>query len=695
MAKDLLLEIGLEEMPAHVVTPSRIQLEEKVIKFLDEHHLDYETVQSFATPRRLAVKVTAIPEKQADVEEEVKGPAKKIALDAEGNWSKAAQGFVRGQGVTTEDIVFKELNGVEYVYVTKFTKGQSAKEVLTKLNDVITSLTFPVTMHWANYDFEYIRPIHWIVALLDDEVIPFNVLDVTTGQTSRGHRFLGDDVTFQHANEYEAKLKEQFVVVQPNERKQMIVDQANALAAEKNWQLALDEELLEEVTNLVEYPTAFVGSFDEKYLSVPDEVLVTSMKEHQRYFEVRNDQGLLMPHFIAVRNGDNVHLENVIKGNEKVLIARLEDAEFFYNEDKKLTIEACVEKLKNVTFHEKIGSIYEKMQRVALIAQIIGRKVGLSEEELEDLKRASEIYKFDLVTNMVGEFPELQGIMGEKYALLQGEKPAVATAIREHYLPTSSEGELPETAIGAVLALADKLDSVFSFFSVGMIPTGSNDPYALRRQTYGVIRIIEDKGWTFPLVQLQTEVDEAVNQDVEKYGVLLNEGQAEEVVEFVKARLRQLLMTKNVRHDIIDAVVSAEQADLSKLFASANILKSRFEDQDFKPSMEALTRVINLAKKGQELLGDTEEGIDPSLFENKAEKELYQAVNDLSEAFAIRTIAENYEALVNLRPLIDAYFNETMVMVEDEKVKQNRLKQLMQIAKMALSIASLDLLIVK
>ncbi|EGO6530610.1 glycine--tRNA ligase subunit beta [Enterococcus faecalis] len=694
MAKDLLLEIGLEEMPAHVVTPSRIQLEEKVIKFLDEHHLDYETVHSFATPRRLAVKVTAIPEKQADVEEEVKGPAKKIALDAEGNWSKAAQGFVRGQGVTTEDIVFKELNGVEYVYVTKFTKGQSAKEVLTKLNDVITSLTFPVTMHWANYDFEYIRPIHWIVALLDDEVIPFKVLDVTTGQTSRGHRFLGDDVTFQHANEYEAKLKEQFVVVQPNERKQMIVDQANALAAEKNWQLALDEELLEEVTNLVEYPTAFVGSFDEKYLSVPDEVLVTSMKEHQRYFEVRNDQGLLMPHFIAVRNGDNVHLENVIKGNEKVLIARLEDAEFFYNEDKKLTIEACVEKLKNVTFHEKIGSIYEKMQRVALIAQIIGRKVGLSEEELEDLKRASEIYKFDLVTNMVGEFPELQGIMGEKYALLQGEKPAVATAIREHYLPTSSEGELPETAIGAVLALADKLDSVFSFFSVGMIPTGSNDPYALRRQTYGVIRIIEDKGWTFPLVQLQTEVDEAVNQDVEKYGVLLNEGQAE-VVEFVKARLRQLLMTKNVRHDIIDAVVSAEQADLSKLFASANILKSRFEDQDFKPSMEALTRVINLAKKGQELLGDTEEGIDPSLFENKAEKELYQAVNDLSEAFATRTIAENYEALVNLRPLIDAYFNETMVMVEDEKVKQNRLKQLMQIAKMALSIASLDLLIVK
>lgn len=693
MAKDLLIEIGLEEMPAHVVAPSRIQLEEKVIQFLDAHHLNYETVQSFSTPRRLAVKVTAIPEKQADIEEEVKGPAKKIALDTEGNWSKAAQGFVRGQGVTTEDIVFKEVNGVEYVYVTKFTKGQTAKEVLTHLDEVIMGLTFPVTMHWANYDFEYIRPIHWIVAMLDDQIIPFTVLDIVSGNQSRGHRFLGDDVTFSHANEYEEKLREQFVIANPEERRQLIQAQAQTLAAEKNWHLDLDEDLLEEVTNLVEYPTVFVGNFAEKYLSVPDEVLVTSMKEHQRYFDVRNDQGLLMPHFISVRNGDHVHLENVIKGNEKVLVARLEDAEFFYNEDKKLSIDECVNKLKHVTFHEKIGTIYEKMQRVAVISQIIGQEVGLTDEELVDLNRASEIYKFDLVTNMVGEFPELQGIMGEKYALLQGEKPAVAKAIREHYLPTSSEGELPQSAIGSVLAVADKLDSVFSFFAVGMIPNGSNDPYALRRQTYGVIRIIENKGWEFPLAQLQMEIDAAVNADQAKYGVQLTSGQ-EEVITFVKARLRQLLTTKNIRHDVIDAVVSAEQRDLSKLFAAASIIKERLADSEFKPSIEALTRVINLAKKGASVI-EAETAVDEGLFENEAEQALHQAINELEARFETNTMVENYEALVDLRPLIDHYFEETMVMADDEKVRLNRLNELNRIAKMALSLASLDLLIVK
>jgi glycyl-tRNA synthetase beta chain len=690
MAKDLLLEIGLEEMPAHIVTPSRIQLEQKVIKFLDEHNLTYETVQSFSTPRRLAVRVTQLPDQQEDTQEEVKGPAKKIAQDDQGNWSKAAEGFVRGQGLTTEAITFKELNGTEYVYVTKHNHGQKTIDVLTGLKDVITSLTFPVTMHWANYDFEYIRPIHWLVALLGDEVVPFSILDVETSNHSRGHRFLGDNVTFDHSAEYEEKLKEQYVIVDPTERQEMIVSQAEQLAKKNNWTLALDEKLLEEVTNLVEYPTAFVGGFDEKYLSVPDEVLVTSMKEHQRYFDVRNDAGMLLPYFISVRNGNDVHLENVIKGNEKVLIARLEDAEFFYSEDKKLTIDDCVNKLKHVTFHEKIGTIYEKLQRVGLIGQIIGKEVGLSEAELSDLKRASEIYKFDLVTNMVGEFPELQGIMGEKYALLQGESKEVAQAIREHYLPTSSEGDLPVSDIGAVLAIADKLDSVFSFFAVGMIPSGSNDPYALRRQTYGVIRIIENKGWRFPLVQLQMDIDAAVNADSSKYGIQLTTGQAE-VIEFVKARLRQLLLTKEVRHDVIDAVISAEQNDLAKLFSSAAIIKNHLFDKEFKPSMEALTRVINLAKKGQ--CESTE--VDSTLFENEAEKALHDAINSVEAGFKDKTMSENYQALVDLRPLIEQYFDKTMVMVEDERVKQNRLNELNRIAKMALSLASLDLLIVK
>ena len=690
MAKNLLFEIGLEELPAHVVVPSMNQLKEKTEKFLKENRLDFEEIQAFSTPRRLAIHVSSLAEKQEDVEEEVKGPAKKIALDAEGNWSKAAQGFVRGQGLTTEDITFKELKGVEYVYVTKHTAGKTATEVLTGLKEVITSLAFPVTMHWNKYEFEYIRPIRWLVALLGDEVIPFEILNVSTGRISRGHRFLGHEVTFKHADDYLENLKEQFVLADSKEREALVVKQIEQIASENNWQIDLDEDLLDEVNNLVEYPTAFVGNFDEKYLAVPDEVLVTSMKEHQRYFDVRNAAGDLLPHFVSVRNGNSDKIENVIKGNEKVLIARLEDAEFFYSEDQKLTIDQCVAKLKNVTFHEKIGSIYEKMQRVGVEAQIIGENVGLTTEELADLQRASEIYKFDLVTNMVGEFPELQGIMGEKYALLQGEKPAVAQAIREHYLPISSEGELPISNVGAVLAIADKLDSVLSFFAVGMRPSGSNDPYALRRQSYGIVRIIADKEWKFPFAGLQRMIEAKVNADQTLYGVELTDAD-KQVLDFMYARLRQYFLTQNIRHDVIDAVINAEEEDIHRLFETAEMLKSHLNDEDFKPSIEALTRVINLAKKAQA----EEIAINPALFENEAETALYNAVIELKARFEHQTVEQNYGSLVALRPLIEAYFEQTMVMVDDEAVRNNRLLQLRQIAEMAQTIASLDSLITK
>lgn len=690
MAKDLLLEIGLEEMPAHVVTPSMKQLETKITAFLDDNRLSFSSIKAYSTPRRLAVLVSEIVDKQEDIQEEVKGPAKKIALDQEGNWSKAAQGFVRGQGVTTDDITFKELKGEEYVYVTKYIPGKPAEEVLTDLTQVITSLTFPVTMHWNQYDFEYIRPIHWIVALLDEEIIPLQILDVKSGRTSRGHRFLGNDLTFDTAKEYEEKLAAEFVIADPMKRQEMITEQIAEIAAKENFVVNLDADLLEEVNNLVEYPTAFVGNFADKYLAVPEEVLVTSMKEHQRYFDVRNQEGLLLPHFISVRNGNNVKLENVAKGNEKVLTARLEDAEFFYNEDKKLTIDELVEKLKNVTFHEKIGSIYEKMQRVGVSAQIIGETVGLTKEELDDLKRASEIYKFDLVTNMVGEFPELQGIMGEKYALLQGEKPAVAQAIREHYLPISSEGELPESNIGAVLAIADKMDSLQTFFAAGMLPSGSNDPYALRRQTYGIVRIIEAKSWYFPLIKLQQAIGKKINSDEARFGIQLASGQ-KEVADFFKARLRQRLHSEDTRHDVIDAVVNSEQEDVTKLFKAANILNRHLQDDNFKTSVEALTRAINLAKKNEANSGH----VDPNLFENESEQALFDAVADLEQKFPRQTMEENYQGLMDLRPVIEAYFDATMVMVDDERIRRNRLNQLQIIAKMALAFASLDELLTK
>lgn len=673
MAKNLLLEIGLEEMPAHVVWPSIKQLEEKVSKFLAENSLTFESIETFSTPRRLAIRVTNIPDRQEDVQEEVKGPAKKIALDAEGNWSKAAEGFVRGQGLTTDAITFREVNGVEYVYVTKYIHGKESKEVLTGLLDVVKSMNFPTMMHWGDTMFEYVRPIHWIIALLDEEVIPFELLDVQTGRITEGHRFLGDQVVLANPSEYEEKLEEQFVIADARKRQQMIVNQIEEIAEKNKWVINLDPDLLEEVTNLVEYPTAFVGDFEERFLSVPEEVLVTSMKEHQRYFEIRNQAGMLLPHFISVRNGNSVKLDNVIKGNQKVLAARLEDGEFFFEEDKKLSIEDCVEKLKNVTFHEKIGSMYKKMQRVGLISQVIGKRVGLSEEELTDLKRASEIYKFDLVTNMVNEFPELQGIMGEKYALLKGEKPAVATAIREHYMPISSEGELPKTAIGAVLAIADKIDSVLGFFAVGMIPSGSNDPYALRRQTYGIVRIVEAQGWTFPFTDMQGAIVDAVNEDVLDYGIHFNRDQ-KEFIEFFKGRIRQRLQIYNVRHDIIDAVLDSHQDDLVQVFKTAQIFDEHLTDEHFKEAMEALTRVINLTKKMEPDVITYK--VDPKLFENETEEELYVAVKEAEDQFANQSMAENYQTLTNLRPVIERYFNETMIMVEDEKVRDNRLNQL-------------------
>lgn len=696
MTHNFLLEIGLEEMPAHVVEPSMRQLKEKTIAFLEENVLTYESVDMFSTPRRLAVRINGLADKQVDTEEEVKGPAKKIALDSEGNWTKAAQGFVRGQGLTVEDIYFQEIKEVEYVHVRKFTAGKGVEEVLPGLLSVIKSLSFPVSMHWANYDMSYIRPIHWLVALLDDKVIPFSLLDVETGRVTRGHRFLGHEaVEIAHANQYEEIMEKEYVVVDSAKRQQMIVDQIHALAKEHQWQVDQDSDLLEEVSNLVEYPTAFYGSFDAKYLEIPTEVLVTSMKEHQRYFDVHDQDGKLLPFFISVRNGNGDYLENVIRGNEKVLTARLEDAAFFYEEDKALTIEECVAKLKQVTFHEKIGTIYEKMQRVAVFAKLLGEKVGLTEEELADLDRASHIYKFDLVTNMVDEFPELEGIMGEKYALMQGEPAGVATAIREHYMPISSEGELPQSTVGAVLAVADKLDTVMTFFGVGMVPSGSNDPYALRRQTYGVIRIVVGKEWSFPLIPLYKEMVASINADPERYGLELPV-ESDEIEGFVTGRMKQFLSTKDIRHDIIEAATQANQTDLFLMVRSALMLKEHTQDIDFKTSNEALTRVINLALKGKELLSeDVDAPVDPSLFENSAEKDLYQAVEGVLNNASMRTIEENYEELKKLSPIIEKYFDNTMVMVDNDAVRNNRLRQLQKIAKLALSIASLDLLITK
>ena len=694
MSHTFLMEIGLEEIPAHVVTPSAAQLVEKTEKFLKEQRMDFDEVQTYSTPRRLTVKVTGLADKQPDIQEEAKGPAKKIAYDKDGNWSKAAQGFARGQGVSVDDIFFKELKGTEYVYVKKFIEGKAAADVMQGMRDVAMDLKFPTMMRWGTNDFQYVRPIRWIVTMLDDQVIPFKILNIESGNVSQGHRFLGKPVELKSADDYVEALRAEKVIVDAAERKSMIRGQINDLAQKNNWKIVIDEDLLEEVNNLVEYPTVFAGSFDEKYLSVPDQVLITSMKDHQRFFYVTDQNGKLLPNFVSVRNGNTEYLENVVQGNEKVLTARLEDAKFFYEEDQKQSIADYVERLKKVMFHDKIGTIYEKMARVRLLAAQIGKFVGLNDQELADLDRAAQIYKFDLVTGMVGEFAELQGVMGEIYARLQGENDNVAAAIREEYMPTSAEGELPTTKVGAVLSIADKIDSIQAFFAAGMIPSGSNDPYALRRQALGIVRIALARNWKLSVPMMLKFVENAMNERPDLYKNIMPGDEQKDMQQFIIDRLAQIMNgDKQLRHDVLDTVVANPENAFVDIEEAAKILGKHLEDDDFKETIEALTRVGRMAKKAPNFEDDAV--LKAELFENESEKKLAEAVKKVATAFEQADLEEKFNQLASLKDPITDYFDSTMIMAKDEDVKQNRLLQLKQIADLTKDFGELDNLNVK
>ena len=666
-----LLEIGLEEIPAHLVTPSINQLAERMETFLKENRLKFDKIIKFSTPRRLAIIVEGLAEASEAIDEEVKGPSAKIAKDAQGNWSKAIQGFSRGQGATPDDLILKG----DYYYAKKHIDGVKAEEILSKVGDeVIAKMTFSTYMKWGNNDFLFVRPIQWIVSLLEDKVVAFDLLDVTANRFSRGHRFLANvEVELKNANDYASKMPENFVLVDAEQRKAEISAQILALASENKWQVTLHKDLLEEVNNIVEYPTAFVGSFDPKYLSVPAEVLVTSMRDNQRYFEVYNQEGQLAPNFISVRNGNAENIENVVLGNEKVLVARLEDAEFFWKEDQKLKIEDLVAKLAKVTFHAKIGSITEHMARTKEIAAKLADIAGLTDEEKRDVARSAEIYKFDLLTGMVGEFDELQGVMGEKYALLAGENANVSAAIREHYMPTSAEGELPETKVGSVLAAADKIDSVLSFFNVGLIPSGSNDPYALRRAVQGLIRIIEKMNWHFDL-SLFIDQFEGENHL--------------EILDFVKARIQKLLLEKLDRHDIVEAAINSSSFDIANIMEVAFVIDAHKDHRPFKPSMENITRSINIVKKNK-----STSSVNAAPFESQAEQNLYDVVVSLQDEWMQLSAENKFRTLVHdLCPAIENFFENVMVMAEDEAVRENRLALLSEVVTLTSSMADFSLI---
>lgn len=687
MTETLLIEIGLEELPARFVRASSEQLTERITRYLTENRIHFGDVHTFATPRRLAVQIKDVADQQEDIVENAKGPAKKIAQDADGNWTKAAQGFARGQGVSTDVLYFETIKDVEYVYAKKEIKGIKAIEVIKSIPDVIKEMNFPVTMHWGASAFEFIRPVHWFVVMMGDQVVPCSFLGVESGNLSQGHRFLGEAATIVHADDYASTLKEQFVIADLEERKEMIIKQFSALEAANNWIIPQDNTLLEEVVSLVEYPTAFAGEYDARYLDLPEEVLITSMKAHQRYFEATDKSGKLLPHFIGVRNGDANHLQNVVLGNQKVLTARLEDGLFFYEEDKRTSIASSVEKLASVSFHAKIGSLAEKMANTAQLSSYLAEMIEMGTEQKENLQRAASIYKFDLVSNMVSEFPELQGVMGEKYALMAGEKPEVAAAIREHYLPLSSEGDVPQSVVGSVLAVADKLDSVISFFKQGMIPTGSNDPYALRRQTIGIVQIIEANNWSFSFKELLEVALEKI------YGLkdaAQIEGLVEAITSFTKSRVLQKLQSYHISHDIQEAILHAENDDILMSIHYAQALAAHQADEDYKMVVEALARVVNISHK--EVAPYT---VASELLETASEKNLYVQGNHLAAIWNQATIEEAYQALRDLTPYITAYFEENMVMVDNATVKQNRLATLARISRHILQVADVRKLITK
>ncbi|WP_214816322.1 glycine--tRNA ligase subunit beta [Exiguobacterium sp. s131] len=682
--RDLLLEIGLEELPAQYVLRSEKQLAERVDAFLKEARVDFGSIEVYSTPRRLAVIVRDVAETQQDLTETLRGPAKKIAQDAEGNWSKAAQGFARGRGLTVEDLYFAEEKGVEYVFAERHEKGQETLSLLNGLEDVVRSLTFPKNMKWGTSSLRYMRPIRWLIALFGQDIIDFTIEGVNTNNVTRGHRFLSKgDVVISSPAEYVQTLESAFVMANYEMRKAEIERQIQELATKQGWTIPLDADLLEEVTNLVEWPTALFGEFDEAYLDLPEEVLITTMKEHQRYFPVYLD-GTLKNNFVTVRNGNAEHLENVARGNEKVIRARLADAVFFYEEDKKTKIDDQLGRLDRIVFHEKLGTTGAKARRVTKIAQELA---PLFEADLEKVSRAGAIHKFDLVSQMVYEFTELQGIMGEKYALQQGEDKEVAAAIREHYMPRFAGDASPETATGAVLALADKLDSIAAFFGIGMIPSGSQDPFALRRQAQGVVQILGD--WKIDL-SIDTLLSKVVELQLEAG---LYEADKEQVKaqldEFFKLRLKYRLQEQQVRYDVIDAVLTTSLT-VVRLDARADAIQE-FVSTDAKALIEQLSRVVNISKKGE--AGD----VDPSLFENDHEIALHDAIEQTAPATAEAVEMGDYKKALDLLQQLESpimmYFEHTMVMSDDEAVRKNRLHEMNRLATTIKRVADFNALV--
>lgn len=711
----LLFEIGTEEIPAKFMPGILKQLKELAAAKMQELRIPFEDITVYGTPRRMAFIAGGVAETQADVVVEAKGPSVKIAY-VSGAPSKAAQGFARGQGVDVKDLVVRD----NYVYAVKHLAGQPVVELLPGLlMDILTSLSFPKTMRWADYEFRFVRPIRWMVALFGDQIIPVEICGVKSGKFSMGHRFMQQSlkaaaesqgllsaalskvgnkvysalagikgaVEIPSAGDYKKVMYDNFVMVDQDERRALILQQIKDLAAQNGGEAEINADLLEEVNYLVEWPTALCGKFEEKFLSLPKECIITPMREHQRYFPVLDEDGNLLNKFITVRNGGSEHLDIVTHGNERVLRARLSDAEFFFNEDRATKLEDRLEKLKTVSFQEGLGNMYDKSERLVKMAEMLRFAINTPVDE-EELRRCALLCKTDLVTGMVIEFTELQGVMGREYALLDGEKPEVATGIFEHYLPRFAGDALPATTIGRIVGIGDKLDNICATFSRGLAPTGSQDPYALRRQALGVINILLDANYHISLAKIIAGTLYLLDIKPEEIGKLVPQ-----IMEFFKQRLRNLLMDQGIRYDVIDAVFADKRNDdMVDLAVRCKALAAYVEAGNAEPLVQVSVRVSNLCKKIEK-----EVAISGALFKDESENKLHEVVAAVSKEIIPEIVLYDYAAVLKagekvIEP-VNAFFDNVMVMDEDENVKNNRLAMLEEVRGIVNAVGDLSLLV--
>ena len=675
MAKDLLFEIGAEEIPAGFMPNILGQLKTLAETKLNDAHLPFESIATYGTPRRLALIVKGLADTSAEISERHKGPSASIAYDADGNPTKAAIGFARGKGLDVADLVVED----GYIYAETKTAGVPAKDIVTDmLPQLITGLNFPKSMHWGNLDAKFVRPVRWLVALLDEDVIPVEFATVKSGNVTRGHRFLGaDEITIKNAASYVETLKENFVMVDQDARRELISKQLHDIAASKNASIVWDDDLLEEINYLVEWPTALCGGFEESYLALPDAAIITPMKDHQRYFPLVDQDGKLLPMFLTVRNGSDHSIEVVQAGNERVLRARLDDAKFFFNEDRKKPLIDRQDGLTKIVFQEGLGNLADKTERLLTLGRVFSEECELHEDARVVLERATELAKTDLTTGMVTEFTELQGVMGKEYALLDGESPEVAEAIFEQYLPRFAGDVLPQTEAGKVLSIIDKIDNIVATFSRGLIPTGSQDPYALRRQTIGILNILLNSEWNISLRPIIVESMNLLNVPTDKQDKLL--GQVE---EFITLRLKNIFLDREVPHHVIDLLLSNNELSVADVEGLVKALLANRIDENVE-LVQAFTRMYNLVKDV------TYTSVDESLLKEDAERALYEMATKASEASIDAWDKNDYDAVVavpaTLVPAINKFFEDVMVMDKDEAIKANRL----QLVRLAYSVMAI------